>query len=60
MQDDSLKPPEQLSFFGELWLFMKQEKKWWLTPILVILVGMSLFIVLTESSAVMPFIYALF
>jgi hypothetical protein len=60
MDNDALKPPENLSFFRELWLFMKQEKKWWLTPILVILLGMGLFIVMTESSAVMPFIYALF
>jgi uncharacterized protein DUF5989 len=60
MDNDALKPPEKQSFFGELWLFMKQEKKWWLTPILLILIGMSIFIILTESSAVMPFIYALF
>lgn len=59
-QNDTLKPPENISFFGELWLFLKQEKKWWLTPILLILLGLGFFIVLTESSAVMPFIYALF
>ncbi len=53
-------PEENLGFFGELWLFMRNEKKWWLAPIIVILLAMSLFIVLTESSAVMPFIYALF
>jgi hypothetical protein len=60
MSDDKLQPPENLSFFQELLLFMKQEKKWWLAPILFILLGMGLFIVMTESSAVMPFIYALF
>ena len=60
MENDTLKPPENVSFFRELWMFMKQEKKWWLTPILLILLGMGVFIVLTESSAVMPFIYALF
>jgi len=55
-----LQAPENISFFGELWLFLKQEKKWWLTPIFLILLGLGFFIVLTESSAVMPFIYALF
>ncbi len=45
---------------GMLWDFLKVRKKWWLAPIIVFLILISLLLVLTESSAVAPFIYALF
>ena len=44
----------------ELWSFMKVRKKWWLAPILIVMGLLSLLIVLTEGSALAPFIYALF
>ncbi len=50
----------KLSIFGELWSFMKVRKKWWLGPIIVTMLLLSALIVLTEGSAVAPFIYALF
>ena len=40
--------------------FLKHSKKWWLAPIFIILILLSVFIFLTEGSALMPFIYALF
>ncbi len=40
--------------------FLNHTRKWWLLPILIVLAGVSLFIVMTEGSAVLPFIYALF
>ena len=40
--------------------FMRVRKKWWLGPILVTMVLLSALIVLTQGSAVAPFIYALF
>ena len=49
-----------MSFILELWTFMRVRKKWWLGPILVTMVLLSALIVLTEGSAVAPFIYALF
>ncbi len=49
-----------LSLAGELWAFMRMRKKWWLGPIIVTLLLFSALIVLTEGSAVAPFIYALF
>ena len=55
--------PEQdnrLSIFSEFWGFLQTRKKWWLGPIIFILLLMSLLIVLTEGSAVAPFIYTLF
>ena len=50
----------RMSIFGELWSFMKVLKKWWLGPIVVTMLLLSVLIVLTEGSAVAPFIYALF
>ena len=50
----------RLGIFGELWSFMKVRKKGWLGPIIVTILMLSVLIVLTEGSAVAPFIYALF
>ncbi len=50
----------RLSLFRELWAFMRIRKKWWLGPIFVTLMLIGMLIVLTEGSAVAPFIYALF
>ncbi len=49
-----------MSKLGTIWGFLRTRKKWWLTPIVVFLVLLSLLIVLAEGSAVAPFIYALF
>jgi len=51
---------ERFTIFGEFWYFLKTSKRWWLTPIIVFLILMSLLIVFTESSALAPFIYSLF
>jgi hypothetical protein len=50
----------KMSIFSELWAFMKVRKKWWLGPIVLTMLLLSALIVLTEGSAVAPFIYALF
>lgn len=47
-------------FIRELWAFMKERKKFWLLPIILVLVALSGLIVLTSGSAVAPFIYTLF
>lgn len=51
---------QRFTILSELWAFMRVRKKWWLGPILVTMMLLSLLIVLTEGSAVAPFIYALF
>ncbi len=48
------------SFLGEIWDFLKVRKAWWLTPIIVMLVLIGALIIFGQSSAVSPFIYALF
>jgi len=47
-------------FVGELWAFMKERKKFWLLPILLILMLFSVLIVFTQGSALAPFVYTLF
>jgi len=47
-------------FVMELWAFMKERKKFWLLPIISVLVLLGGLIVLTQGSAVAPFIYTLF
>jgi Family of unknown function (DUF5989) len=49
-----------MSLLRELTSFLKQEKKWWLLPLCVILVLMTVLIVIAESSAIAPFVYTLF
>jgi hypothetical protein len=51
---------DRLSVFQELWLFMKHRKKFWLGPIMFVLLLLGALIVFTEGSALAPFIYALF
>ncbi|MFH1360926.1 MAG: DUF5989 family protein [Candidatus Omnitrophota bacterium] len=50
----------KLSIIKEFWDFMKIRKRFWLAPIIIVLVLLGLLIVFTESSAVTPFIYTLF
>ena len=47
-------------FVVELWTFMRERKKLWLFPIVVVLLVFGGLIVLTQGSAVAPFIYTLF
>jgi hypothetical protein len=44
----------------EFWMFLKQEKKYWLAPMVLVLILFGLLIVFAQSSAVAPFIYTLF
>lgn len=49
-----------LDLLKDLWGFMKARKKFWLAPIIVILLLLGSLIVLSQGSAVAPFIYTLF
>ena len=44
----------------ELWAFLRERKKFWLLPIIIILVLFSSLLVFTQGSALAPFIYTLF
>ena len=50
----------KLSILGEFWSFLRVRKKWWLAPIVILLLTLGLILVLSEGSALAPFIYSLF
>jgi len=56
---EELSRKERSSLAGEFLEFLKHNKKWWLLPIILILLGLGL-LVLLSSSAAAPFIYPLF
>jgi hypothetical protein len=49
-----------MSFLTELWQFMKERKKFWLLPIIIVMLLFGGLIILTQGSAIAPFIYTLF
>lgn len=50
----------KVSILREFWRFLRVRKKYWLAPIVAVLVLLSLLIVLTQGSALAPFIYSFF
>ena len=49
-----------MEFLKEFWEFLKERKKYWLMPIIIVLVLFGGLIVLTQGSAIAPFIFTLF
>ncbi len=49
-----------MDFMKDLWAFMRERKKFWMAPIIIVLVLLGTLIVLAEGSAIAPFIYTLF
>lgn len=50
----------QLSLLGEFTLFLKQNKKLWMLPIVIVLVLLGALLIFAETSALAPFIYTVF
>jgi len=51
---------EKIQFTVEWWHFMRERKKWWLAPIIILCALLGILIVLTQGSALAPFIYTIF
>jgi len=49
-----------MEILKDLWSFMKERKKFWLAPMIIILIILGIIIVLGGSSAIAPFVYTLF
>ena len=49
-----------MDFLAELWRFMRVRKKFWLLPIILMMVMLGGLVILTKGSAVAPFIYTIF
>jgi hypothetical protein len=48
------------SLLSEFWQFLKYRKKYWLLPIIIMLLLLGLLIIFTQSSSIAPFIYTIF
>jgi len=49
-----------MSAIADFWGFLKERKKWWLLPMILVLLLFGALIVLTSGSAIAPFVYTLF
>jgi hypothetical protein len=49
-----------MDFLKDLWAFLKIRKKYWLLPIIIVLLLFAILIIMTTGSAIAPFIYTLF
>lgn len=49
-----------MEYLKDLWLFIKERKKFWLAPVIIILLLLGLLIVFAGNSVIAPFIYTLF
>ena len=50
----------RMSVAGELWAFMRVRKKWWLLPIMLVMLVVGALVVFAHGSALAPFIYTIF
>jgi drug/metabolite transporter superfamily protein YnfA len=50
----------KLALASEIWLFLRHNKKFWLLPIIIVLVLMGVLLIFAQSSALAPFIYTIF
>ena len=48
------------SITSELWAYMRERKKWWLLPIIITMLLVSVLLILAQGSALGPFIYTIF
>jgi hypothetical protein len=51
---------QEMAVISELWRFARVRKKFWLLPILIVMLAFGGLLILTQGSAVAPFIYTLF
>lgn len=51
---------KRTGLLSEMFLFLRKSKKWWLLPILIVLVVVSALLVFAQTSALAPFIYTIF
>ena len=50
----------KLSLIGEVWLFLRENKKLWLLPMILVFLVLGIFLWMTHGSAIAPFIYTIF
>jgi hypothetical protein len=51
---------KQRGIVAEFWAFLRERKKWWLAPIIIVMVLVGALLVFAQGSALAPFIYTIF
>lgn len=49
-----------MGLIGELWAYMRERKKWWLLPVILVMLIVGTLLVFAQGSALAPFIYTIF
>jgi len=49
-----------MSLVAELWAFMRERRKWWLLPVILVMLAVGTLLVFAQGSALAPFIYTIF
>lgn len=49
-----------MGLLGEFWLYMRERKKWWLLPVIIVMVTLGSLLIFAKGSALAPFIYTIF
>lgn len=49
-----------MGLIGELWAYMRERKKWWLLPVILVMLIVGSLLVFAQGSALAPFIYTIF
>jgi len=50
----------QASLVGQLWEFLRERKKWWLLPVITVMLIVGTLLIFAQGSALAPFIYTIF
>ena len=50
----------QSGLVGELWVFLRERKKWWLLPVIAVMLLVGAVLIFTQGSVLAPFIYTIF
>jgi len=49
-----------MGLMNELWHYMRERKKWWLLPVIIVMVVLGMLLIFAQGSALAPFIYTIF
>jgi hypothetical protein len=49
-----------MSFLAELWTFLRQRRRLWMAPLIIVTLFLGLLLILAQGSAIAPFIYTIF
>jgi len=60
VSSEEVPPMSQTSLLREFWAFMRVRKKWWLAPIMLLLLLVGVLLVFAQTSVLAPFIYTIF